>query len=496
MCPVIAQREVKGRGREVVRVRVVDSAYPNLCTVIIRTPGCIVSAESAGLRVVTLQDLELGGLDEIWGHVEGREGCLGHAGARLGGVDSGIVGRYARYMSSIMSLETPWNQGRRVRIYRSTRNPMQAGAQHPMIWKMDWEITPNGDRWTNPIMGWASSGDAMQAMYLSFPNRQSAIEFAERHAYVYTVEPDLKTECHVKSYSDNYRFQTMNPLNRHPILHSPTVYTTHTRRIQPGASTSVHTTQDAGLSGDGPLNNGIWDIGERETIMSPRNVSEPKRVSVEEWRRRCEQIGVSRDHLNAMVLNFLMVEGYQEASMKFIEEARLPIPCGLEQMQERIEILNAIYQGNVRLAIEKINELDSELLDTRPAIHFMLLRLELIELMRTVINSPDADVAPILEFATVHLAPLAPSNPAFLEDLESAMALLCFSSHNVTPALTPLLDLSLRKTVASHVNAAILETQGLMQESRIETLLRLWGWSQKKLRQDLEFPSFDFTTTD
>lgn len=126
----------------------------------------------------------------------------------------------------------------------------------------------------------------------------------------------------------------------------------------------------------------------------------------------------------------------------------------------------------------------------------MLLRLELIERMRTMMSSPNADVMPVLEFATIHLAPRAPKNVAFMEDLESAMALLCFSSNNVVPALKPLLDLSLRKTVASHVNEAILESQGLVQESKIKTLLRLWGWSQKKLRQDADFPAFDFTGTD
>lgn len=64
--------------------------------------------------------------------------------------------------------------------------------------------------------------------------------------------------------------------------------------------------------------------------------------------------------MNAMILNFLMVEGYQEAAVKFIEEARLETPAGLEKVGERVEIQNAIHRGDVRSAIEKINELNPE----------------------------------------------------------------------------------------------------------------------------------------
>ncbi|KAG4302559.1 hypothetical protein PCANB_001120 [Pneumocystis canis] len=118
-----------------------------------------------------------------------------------------------QYVTSIVPLKTQiLNEKRHVRIYRCTRSTMQAGAQHPTIWKIEWEIIPNEYRWTNPVMGWSSSGDVMQATHLCFPNRESAIRFAERHGYTYTVEQDLKTEFHIKSYADNYRTQTMNPI--------------------------------------------------------------------------------------------------------------------------------------------------------------------------------------------------------------------------------------------------------------------------------------------
>lgn len=70
---------------------------------------------------------------------------------------------------------------RTARIYRCKRTSMQAGAPHPAEWRIEWEVSPDGHRWANPVMGWASSGDALQAMQLRFPSRESAIQFAEKH---------------------------------------------------------------------------------------------------------------------------------------------------------------------------------------------------------------------------------------------------------------------------------------------------------------------------
>ncbi|KTW32330.1 uncharacterized protein T551_00420 [Pneumocystis jirovecii RU7] len=88
---------------------------------------------------------------------------------------------------------------------------MQAGAPHPAEWRIEWEVAPDGHRWANPVMGWASSGDALQAMQLRFPSRESAIQFAEKHGYTYTAEAETDREFGAKSYSDNYRAETMNP---------------------------------------------------------------------------------------------------------------------------------------------------------------------------------------------------------------------------------------------------------------------------------------------
>jgi glucose-induced degradation protein 8 len=88
-----------------------------------------------------------------------------------------------------------------------------------------------------------------------------------------------------------------------------------------------------------------------------------------------------------------------------------------------------------------------------------------------------------LSFATTQLAPRAPTNPEFLEDLEQTMALLIFPSDNLEPKLARLLHPDLRKSVADRVNKAILSSQGQRRDAAIRTLVRLRAWAEEKARE-------------
>lgn len=123
------------------------------------------------------------------------------------------------------------------------------------------------------------------------------------------------------------------------------------------------------------------------------------------------------------------------------------------------------------------------MLDEDPALQFSLLRLQLIELIRSCISVPDSDIKPALNFATENLAPRAPSNPKFLEELERTMALLIFPPDNLAPPLAALLDPSLRKDVAKKVNEALLHSQGRSTKAKICDLVRLRAWSEQKARE-------------
>jgi glucose-induced degradation protein 8 len=112
-----------------------------------------------------------------------------------------------------------------------------------------------------------------------------------------------------------------------------------------------------------------------------------------------------------------------------------------------------------------------------------MLRLQLVELIRTCSSTPDGDISPALEFATSQLAPRAPTNPRFLEDLEKTLALLIFPSENLAPQLAALLHPDLRKDIANKVNEAILQNQGARKEARLRNLVKLRAWAEQKARE-------------
>ena len=126
---------------------------------------------------------------------------------------------------------------------------------------------------------------------------------------------------------------------------------------------------------------------------------------------------------------------------------------------------------------------DIKVLDQDSALHFALLRLQLIELIRKATATPDGDITPALTFATTHLAPRAPTNPDFLEDLERTMALLIFPPDNLAPPLAALLDPALRQDVARRVNQALLTSQGERSKAALHDLVNYRSWANQKAMQ-------------
>lgn len=124
-----------------------------------------------------------------------------------------------------------------------------------------------------------------------------------------------------------------------------------------------------------------------------------------------------------------------------------------------------------------------KILDRDSSLHFALLRLQLVELIRTCTSTPNGDITPALTFATTHLAPRAPTSPEFLEDLERTMALLIFPPDNLAPPLAALLDTNLRKEVAQRVNEAILLSQGERTRSKLLELVKTRAWAESRARE-------------
>jgi glucose-induced degradation protein 8 len=150
-------------------------------------------------------------------------------------------------------------------------------------------------------------------------------------------------------------------------------------------------------------------------------------------------------------------------------------------------------------------------------LHFALLRLQLIELIRAGFKSANSKsdttgIAKAIEFAQQNLAPYASVSKDFQKDLERAMALLIVPHESWSKPLTSsspqaavsdaatapenfgqlaeLVDPSLRQKVAKDVNEAILASQGQRREANIRHLVRTRAWAEKVARdKNVDLPA-------
>jgi len=214
---------------------------------------------------------------------------------------------------------------------------------------------------------------------------------------------------------------------------------------------------------------------------------------------------LSKSDVNNLIMDYLITEGYPSAAEKFATEANIEREPDHSSIEQRVQIRESIHRGDLQQAIELINDLNPELLDNDNKLHFSLLRLQLVELIRASFTSATPNslaVRQAIEFAQQNLAPYAPLDPAFKNDLERAMALLIVPRDSWTAQTTPqqgttaandfgalaeLVDPSLRRKVAKDVNEAILQSQGEKREANIRELVRARAWTEQRARQQKKF---------
>ncbi|WVW80516.1 hypothetical protein I302_102501 [Kwoniella bestiolae CBS 10118] len=224
-----------------------------------------------------------------------------------------------------------------------------------------------------------------------------------------------------------------------------------------------------------------------------------------QWEDELGKADISKHDLNTLVFDYLLIEGYSDAAVQFARETGLPADVDHEKVQERMEIRSAVENGRVEEAVRRVNELDPEILDTNPPLLFHLHLLRLIELIR------QEEIDKALEFATAELAPRGAENPEFLIELERTMALLAFPDlakfaddsaittgvHRPVepmpletlqlfsePSFLPIIALmkrSYRIQISQELNSAILENQGHGKETKLNGLVKLMAFGEKKL---------------
>ncbi|KAH8835760.1 lish motif-containing protein [Flagelloscypha sp. PMI_526] len=213
-------------------------------------------------------------------------------------------------------------------------------------------------------------------------------------------------------------------------------------------------------------------------------------IRKEEWDRRLHQVQVTKEDLNRLIMDYLVIEGYKAAAEEFSQEAHISPPIDLESIESRMKIRDALHSGDVDSAIVGVNDLDGSLFDRNPSLFFHLQQQKMIELIRR------GQIVEAVKFAQEELAPQGEESPEFLEELERTMALLAFDSSATVTSGPPerigeLLSAGQRMKTAGEVNAAILEASNQGKEVKLIGLLKLLSWGERVLEEKAEFPHLD-----
>lgn len=201
---------------------------------------------------------------------------------------------------------------------------------------------------------------------------------------------------------------------------------------------------------------------------------------------------IQKEQMNRVVMNYFVTEGYVDAARQFEKESGTITDVDLDTIKDRMLIRRAVQQGQVEEAIDRVNDLNPEILEHDSKLFFHLQQQRLIELIR----SKEIDQA--LLFAQEYLAPLGEESPHFLEELERTLALLAFEDPGTSP-VKDLLGMQRRQQAASELNSAILHAQCQEKEPKLPNLLKMLKWSQNRLDDfpDATYPKMEnFETGD
>uniref|UniRef100_A0AC35GQP6 NADH dehydrogenase [ubiquinone] iron-sulfur protein 4, mitochondrial n=1 Tax=Panagrolaimus sp. PS1159 TaxID=55785 RepID=A0AC35GQP6_9BILA len=108
-----------------------------------------------------------------------------------------------REVADLSGVPDEHKEERVARIFRPSRESPQTAWNNTKVWKIELD---NRQRWENPLMGWASSGDPLSniAGNLDFASKEDAIAFCQKNRWNYDVEEVHERKIIPKQYGTNF----------------------------------------------------------------------------------------------------------------------------------------------------------------------------------------------------------------------------------------------------------------------------------------------------
>ena len=205
-------------------------------------------------------------------------------------------------------------------------------------------------------------------------------------------------------------------------------------------------------------------------------------VDQAQWEEKVKAYHLPRAEINKLIMEYLVKEGFKEAVLTFQKESGIDPGVNMAMLDDQIKIREAVESGNIQGAVELVNDVDPEILDTNPSLFFHLQQQQLLELIRE--GKPEQ----VLKYAQSELSARGEENPEFLDELEQSLGLLAFDDAASCP-FSELLQPSQRLKVISELNSALLASHDQEAVSKLSTLMKLVLWSQDQLeKKGIAFP--------
>ena len=95
------------------------------------------------------------------------------------------------------------------RIYKPSKTAMQSGRNATVSRGLDWVLEFPRQSAAQPdwLMGWQSSSDTARQVKMRFPDKQTAIAYAESHNITYQVSDPKLRRVKPRAYADNFAFK-------------------------------------------------------------------------------------------------------------------------------------------------------------------------------------------------------------------------------------------------------------------------------------------------
>lgn len=205
-------------------------------------------------------------------------------------------------------------------------------------------------------------------------------------------------------------------------------------------------------------------------------------VDQAQWEEKVKAYHLPRAEINKIIMEYLVKEGFKEAVLSFQKESGVEPGVDMSMLDDQIKIRGAVESGAIQEAVELVNDIDPEVLDTNPSLFFHLQQQQLLELIR------EGKTEQVLKYAQSELSARGEENPEFLDELEQSLGLLAFDDATNCP-FSELLQPSQRLKVISELNAALLASHDQEALSKLSTLMKLVLWSQDQLeKKGITFP--------